>query len=242
MRRDRSLLAVVSTLTGLSLMLVSWTVISPEWRATRHRSIESGRTALLDGEINIFDFLFILIGKKGARADLLWIYAKSYAGDPYREDPSYGLLKEKLIRVISVDPKFKWAYYYGAAMLGWNFNRPQEALEILERSRINIPDFYYTRLLYALLPRTVLKKFPERDARLTEPIIQSLETEIQTPGHSLLIDLMLGSFYKDIGRFNDARRVFENILNSKEADTSKRKRAKEELKEIERLEANTEHS
>ena len=73
-------------------------------------------------------------------ADLFWIKAISYFADELKRGGQYLWLYHILDLVTTLDPKFKWPYYFGALVLSLEANQVEESNRILKKALRHHPD------------------------------------------------------------------------------------------------------
>ncbi|HNU70323.1 MAG TPA: hypothetical protein PLG17_03335 [Thermodesulfobacteriota bacterium] len=73
-------------------------------------------------------------------ADYLWIQTISYFADHLRTDQQYPLLYRYIDLVTTLDPKFKWAYYFGGIILSIEAKQHNESNTILIKAMREYPD------------------------------------------------------------------------------------------------------
>src|ERR1017187_7058608 len=87
------------------------------------------------------DFAGIALGFRKLTADIAWIQTLIYYGtfeegsEPEAVEQGgghYPLFLAHCQRVEQIDPYFKYVFYYGGGVLGWNLNRLDEAEELLK--------------------------------------------------------------------------------------------------------------
>ena len=73
-------------------------------------------------------------------ADFFWIRAISYFGDELKASGQYPWLYHILDLVTTLDPNFKWPYYFGAMVLSLEANQVEKSNIILRKAMKSHPD------------------------------------------------------------------------------------------------------
>jgi hypothetical protein len=73
-------------------------------------------------------------------ADLFWIQAISYFADELKAGGKYPWLYHVLDLVTTLDPKFKWPYYFGAMVLSLEARQVENSNQILKKAIRYHPD------------------------------------------------------------------------------------------------------
>jgi tetratricopeptide (TPR) repeat protein len=190
------------------------------------------------------DFIGISLGLRKLTSDIAWIQTLVYYGTreehthhenhdsdghPHRlgdgEEGKYLLFLAYCQRVARIDPQFKYIYYYGGAVLGWNLNRPDEAEILLKQGIEAYPkEWRYQQFLAAL---TFQKTHNTND--LIE-FLEAFSNENDCPN---ILRSILANIYKKQTRYMDALRIWILIYDSQ--DESYRIRATEQIEKLSRL-------
>ncbi|MEW5693595.1 MAG: hypothetical protein AB1765_09905 [Candidatus Hydrogenedentota bacterium] len=213
--------------TGILLILLSDIFIKDNIKTYRMGYVSKSYSFLLIDNITISDFFAVLFGFKRAKADYLWLDTLMYCGDPKFIKTGYPHTYKKLLRTVCTDTKFQWAYYYGSALLGWYFNYPRETYYILTMGLKELPDFYHLKLHFGMLMYLFGKEKLNPDV-----LIKQFEDEISRPDHHPLLNIMLGNFYKQIGRYKEAKLTYEKLLLMRDVEKRFIERARNEIEGI----------
>lgn len=79
------------------------------------------------------------LGFRALYADVLWIKAISYFGSHALTDREYPWLYHILDQVTSLDPPFRYPYYFGGIALGVTAGLPEESIRILRKGMRQYP-------------------------------------------------------------------------------------------------------
>jgi len=188
---------------------------------------------LIVGKNELQDIGGIIMGFRGAAADIAWVQLIQYCGGEILPDESrtLDLLKDLTLRVVRIDPYFYEAYLFSSGILAWfkNINRPDEAIEILQEGIKNNPRYWPFRLYLAAI---VYKKAEEYGK-----MAFSLEEAIRYPDCPQLIKAILANYYKEQKEYAKAITVWESVLASD--DSGYQNRAEEQISMLEELLRNT---
>ncbi len=100
-------------------------------------------------------------GYDNVLAHMIWFYSQNYFGKHYRSDQDYRWLSYMINLVTDLDPKNKQAYQFGALILGWEAQQPEEAYKLLAKAIIHNPNDWYFYFLRGSLRYTVSNE-PEK--------------------------------------------------------------------------------
>lgn len=195
----------------------------------------SGLTSVerpLASEGGFRDFSGLLLGMRRLTADIAWISVLQYYGSHETEDEGgkhphvfgagkYFALKKMVLRVTRLDPSFVYAYLYGAGAMGWNLDRPEEAMEILQEGIRYNPTYWKFRLYVGAL---VYKKKGEFDN-----MIGLLEDAVRYPDCPTMIKSILGTLYEERGKYPQALKLWIDIFESSEKDMTYKQKAERHI-------------
>jgi tetratricopeptide (TPR) repeat protein len=91
---------------------------------------------------------FMSFGYRNALARILWFNTINYFGKHYGTDKNYRWLFHMCNLVTDLDPRATHVYEFGAIMLSWEVNAPEEAIKLLTKAIQNFPNdwkYYYLR-------------------------------------------------------------------------------------------------
>jgi hypothetical protein len=156
---------------------------------------------------------------------------------PNLEGGVYPELYRYCQRVIQLDPFFNFAYLYGAATLGWNLNRPDEALELLKTGIANMESYrsditkdvhqpYWQLHLY--LGALSYAKTGEFDK-----MRGLLETAAVQPECPNMVKVLLANIYQKEAKFMPSLKLWLEVYDS--GDLSYRQRSSEKINELGKL-------
>lgn len=132
-----------------------------------------------------------------SRPDALPNPSAGYGGGVYAE------FLPRLRHIISLDPYFKYASLYGAGVLAFNLERPEEALSVLEEARQALPDeWQFSKYIAAIGYRNARE--PEKVADLLDPIIS-------LPDAPAMLKQQAAFLNKRIGRLKRAHEIYADI-------------------------------
>jgi tetratricopeptide (TPR) repeat protein len=169
-------------------------------------------TSLTSSETELQDVAAILLGLHRLGADIAWIQTLQYYGTPEEGQSeaafengqgNYPKLLDFCRRVSSLDPFFTYVYYYGAASLCWNLNRPDEAEELLKEGLSANPK--ETRLSQYLAAMAYQKNHDINN------LISYLESIAKDPDSPLIMKTILANIYKKQHLFEKAIRLWQFI-------------------------------
>ena len=177
------------------------------------------------------DFVGIAMGFRKLTADLAWIQTLIYYGtheegveaeDAENGGGHYPLLVAYCQRVAQLDPNFKYVFYYGAAALGWNLNRPDEA-EILLKEGIQVhpKEWRFQQFLASLAF--------QKNHNINN-LTSFLEAFLYDPDCPNLLRSILANIYKKQKRYRDAIRVWMMVCGT--GDPNYLDRANNQIKEM----------
>ncbi len=85
---------------------------------------------------------FMSFGYRSALAHVLWFNTVSYFGKHYASDQNYRWLAHMCDLVTTLNPKARHVYEFGAIMLAWEVNAPQESSKLLDKAIRNDPEYW----------------------------------------------------------------------------------------------------
>lgn len=101
------------------------------------------------------------LGYSNALSNFLWFNTVSYFGKHYRGDKKYRWLYHMCDLITTLDPKNQPVFVFGALMLGWEAQLPEESTRLLNKAISLHPDYwgyYYLRGFSAYLLRDDVDK------------------------------------------------------------------------------------
>jgi tetratricopeptide (TPR) repeat protein len=138
-------------------------------------------------------------------------------------DLNFPRLQEFGFRIIRLHPRFNAAVLEVAGALAFNQHRTDEALELLREAITRDPVFFR----YHLYTAAILYKFDNDDDKL----IEKLDEAVQYPDCPPLLKNVLANLYKKKGQFENAAKIYINIIE-RGVHESDRNHAAYELKKI----------
>ncbi|MFQ5598452.1 MAG: tetratricopeptide repeat protein [bacterium] len=139
-------------------------------------------------------------------ADLLWIKTVSYFGSHFMTDKEYPWLFHMLSRIIDLDPRFDFPYYFGGIVLSLEASQAENANQILERGMEAYPDkweypFYFGFNLYY---------------HLEDPLKAALYIERASllPGAPPFTKTLTGTLYERSGKNQTALNFYKEIYKN----------------------------
>jgi len=203
MTRSVSFLILAGLLASTAASSVAMRRAFP-WPYAPYRDLITTHTGLQDAAV-------MTAGFRATASDIAWVQLLQYVGGwilPDEDRPSeYRLLKDMTLRVTRIDPFYRRAYLYSAAMLAFfnNIHRPQEAVAVLREGIAANPQYWPLQTMAAAVA------FQEQDN--FEPTARLLEEAIQHPDCPALTKSILANAYKTHGRPQDAARIWRLLLN-----------------------------
>jgi tetratricopeptide (TPR) repeat protein len=165
------------------------------------------------------DFIGITLGLRRLTADIAWIQTLIYYGTietGHGEEEAHGggggeyaLFLPYCQRVVRIDPSFKYVYYYGSGVLGWNLNRISEAEELLQEGIQTHPKEWRLQQYLAALAYQKNKD--------VNKLTQFLELFLMEPDCPNLLRSILANIYKKQKHYHDALRVWLVVYKSKDS-------------------------
>ena len=111
-------------------------------------------------------------------------------------------------RVAEIDPYFKYVYYYGGGVLGWNLNRLDEAEELLKEGiKAHPKEWRFQQFLAALAYQK------NHDINKLVDFLEGFVEEKDCPN---MLRSILANIYKKQKRYLDAIRVWTYCLSNPE--------------------------
>ncbi len=101
------------------------------------------------------------LGYNNALSNFLWFNTVSYFGKHYRGDKKYRWLYHMCDLITTLDPKNQFVFVFGALMLGWEAQLPEESARLLDKAISVNPSYwgyYYLRGFSAYLLRNDVDK------------------------------------------------------------------------------------
>jgi len=177
------------------------------------------------------DFIGIALGFRSLTADLAWIQTLVYYGtveegaDPEEAERGgghYPLFLAYCQRVAQIDPGFKYVFYYGAGVLGWNLNRPDEAEQLLRQGIAAHPkEWRFQQYLAAMA---------FQKSHNINKLIEFLEGFVQERDCPNILRSILANIYKKQHRYKDAIRIW--FMVNQTQDPSYMERSVTQIQEL----------
>lgn len=123
-----------------------------------------------------------------------------YGGGVYAE------FLPRLRHITSLDPYFKYAFLYGAGVLAFNLERPEDALAVLEEARRSMPDEWQFGKYMAAIGY--------KNAREPEKVADVLDSMVTLPGTPVMLKQQAAFLNKRIGRLKRAYEIYADIAAS----------------------------
>lgn len=189
----------------------------------------------LGAEGGFRDVFGVLMGMRRLTADVGWLSVLQYYGGHEKEEEGehhefgggkYHSLKKMVLRVVRLDPSFHYAYLYGAGALGWNLDRPDEALEILKEGIRYNPQYWRFRLYVGAIVYKQKGKFDE--------MITLLEDAVQHPDCPTMVKSILANIYEERKDYVKSLKIWIDIQESEHKDPAYIQRSEQQIKELRR--------
>lgn len=158
---------------------------------------------------------FLTLGMHRLAADIEFIDLLTYYGDwennvqeRINENGGghYPEIKDRTLRVLDLDPYFTYAALYGSGSLAFNLDRPQEALEVLQKATAFQPkEWKYHAYVIAIGLRS--KNDVQGFLNQLTPILEEPDCPTQLKNMLAFINMRLG--HRD-----EAIRIYKEILAS----------------------------
>ena len=189
-------------------------------------------SATLSSSVNrLSDFAGIAMGFRRLTADIAWIQTLVYygtyekTGDAEASEQGGGHYPQFLAycrRVAKIDPDFKYVFYYGGGVLGWNLNRLDEAEELLREGITAHPkEWRFQQYLAALA---------FQKSHNVNKLTEFLEGFIQQADCPNLLRSILANIYKKQKRYRESIRVWMMVYQTQ--DPAYLKRALSQIQEL----------
>ncbi|MCS7184924.1 MAG: tetratricopeptide repeat protein [bacterium] len=166
---------------------------------------------IVDVEDSIIDFIGRIFGIKKLAADYIWIrMLQYYAGHDfnYMDEKNYPDLIKYFKRITMLSPDWSRSVEWGVGVLAFNHKRYSEAMELLKLGIKFRPN--YTRFYMYVGAIGYLSKNMEIEAiSILEKIVENSD--------SLTALNILANIYKKNGRYNDAIRIYERMIEVAES-------------------------
>ncbi len=182
----------------------------------------------------ISDFTGISLGLRKLVSDIAWIQTLIYYGtheegmteeDAHEGRGEYPLFLAYCQRVAQIDPHFKYIFYYGGSVLGWNLKRFDEAESFIKEGiQAHPKEWRYQQFLAAI---AFQKSHNMND------LVNFLEVFIEDRDCPNILRSILANIYKKQKDYIKALRVWMFIYDTN--DESYRVRAVSEIDEISQL-------
>lgn len=163
--------------------------------------------------------VLVSMGMRRLAADLELIQLLIYYGtseNGVEEEPeaftfgkgNYPEIKSRVLRIIALDPSFRYAALYGAGALAFNLDRQVEALDILRVAAERDPKEWKYRM-YAGAIAAQKKGDPGLIVRELTPVLSD-------PDCPTMLKHMLAFLNRRLGRREEAVRIYRDILRSRD--------------------------
>lgn len=172
----------------------------------------------------------ILLGMRRLTADLAWIEVLQYYGGAemefledeakkvrrLKEDPRdlrYIHLLPLIQRVIRLDPYDHYPFLFGAAALGWQIKRYDEAVQLIKEGIRMDPTFWpYQLYLGALLYTREKEIRGSMGSNETETLIKYIERAVEHPECPDDLKILLGSLYTKRKQYEKAAGIYLGLV------------------------------
>jgi tetratricopeptide (TPR) repeat protein len=223
------------SLGWLSTALVG-TALGLSYFAAKHRPepFPPLNVSLSSPVARLSDFSGIALGFRALTADLAWIQTLLYYGtheegvDPEIAENGggrYPLFLAYCQRVGQIDPRFKYVYYYGGAVLGWNLNRLDEAEILLKQGiQANPKEWRLQQFLAGLA---------YQKSHNINSLVDFLKVFSEEKDCPNILRSILAHIYKKQHRYREAIRIWLILYDSK--DPSYFTIAKSQIEELSKL-------
>ncbi|OGR82306.1 MAG: hypothetical protein A2902_00885 [Elusimicrobia bacterium RIFCSPLOWO2_01_FULL_64_13] len=163
----------------------------------------------------VADLACVLMGLRRFGADLAYIQLLQYIMTPAGElDAGYAELIhpkdsgrdrtfEYALRVIQMDPDFRYAYHFSSALLAFHLKRYDEALAVLEKGMAREPSYWGYRLYAGAIG------FQSREE--TSKVTALLEEAVRRPDCPTMVMNILAFLYEGQGNFARAIELYLEI-------------------------------
>jgi len=163
------------------------------------------------------DFLGTAMGFRKLTADIAWIQTMVYYGtteqgidgeEVEQGGGNYPLFLAYCQRVARLDPSFKYVFYYGGGVLGWNLNRLNEAEDLLKEGiQAHPTEWRYQQFLAGLAYQK------NHDVNKLTEFLKGFVEEKDCPN---LLRSILANIYKKQKRYKEAIDVWMLVYNTRD--------------------------
>lgn len=164
-----------------------------------------------------------LTGYKILVGHSFWIHVAQYYGDSDNAADRYAKLYDYCSVASDLNPRLTTIYTFGAATLAFHLKRFEEAVHLLEKGIRANPEDIRLKLLLAAIGF--------QNAEDYEKFIPFLEAEILRQHAPTMLVNILANTYEKVGRYQDAIRLWRNILNFTDSNVQ-RIEAAQKLQEL----------
>lgn len=120
----------------------------------------------------------------------------------------YKDLYKYTLRVVRLNPRFRYAYLFSAGALAWNYERPDEAMELLKEGIKNNPDYWQFHLYVSAI---LYKKH-----LMHKEMLAMLEKAIKQKDAPNMVKSIVANLYEKEKRPADALKIWLDIAESKD--------------------------
>jgi len=184
------------------------------------RPFEAVKTQSMDPKVSsAMRALAFLGGQKVLVGHIFWIHVAQYYGDTDNARDRYAQIYDFCSLASDLNPRLTGIYTFGAAVLAFHVNRPEEAFRLLAKGIQANPEELGLKNLYA----AVLFRHSENYERA----VPFLEAQIRMGEAPTMLVNILANTYAKVGRTQDAIRVWRTILTTAKTDEQRIIAAKE---------------
>ena len=156
----------------------------------------------------------VSFGYRSLLADFEYISFLQYYGNRENRKTNYIELYKYIDSITDADPHFTFAYTYGSAILGFNVQRYDEAIKIINKGLTYNPKIWRLRLYLGAL---TFSRLGEKDK-----YVKYLEEALKFDDHPQMVETLLGNIYAQYKDPDETAKYWANLyLNSKHADSRK---------------------
>jgi len=184
------------------------------------KPFETVKTSTMDPKVSsAMRALAFLGGQKVLVGHIFWIHVAQYYGDTDNARDRYASMYDFCSLASDLNPRLTGIYTFGAAVLAFHVNRPEEAFRLLAKGIQANPQELGLKNLYAAILF--------RHSANYERAVPFLEAQIRMGEAPTMLVNILANTYAKVGRTQDAIRVWRTILTTAKTDEQRIIAAKE---------------
>jgi tetratricopeptide (TPR) repeat protein len=181
------------------------------------------------------ELAFVGLGMRRQDADLHFIRLLQYYGEsepgeeegpgPHLESGggNYPEIYPRALRLMELDPYFRYGCLYAAGALAFNLNRPEQAVSLLRAALQNDPKAWQYHLYLAAVAYKKEREFGK--------LVDVLEPALKDPGCPALLKSIVAGIYRKMGMLQKALALYQDIVDHSK-DEGLRQASRERIRRI----------